>query len=93
MILAIDVKGAMKVKRLCPKAILIFILPPSMPELKRRLRKRKTDSAAKITRRMKVAKRELTYLPRYTYSVVNDDLKRATGRLEAIVRAERRRIK
>lgn len=89
VILAIDVKGAMKVKKLYPKGVFIFISPPSMSELRKRLRKRKTDGRPEISRRMKVAKRELLYLPRYTYSVVNDNLKKAVDKLEAIVLAER----
>ena len=93
VILAIDVKGAMKIKRLFPKGVFIFILPPSASELKNRLRKRKTDNHLEISRRMRVAKRELTYLPRYAYSVVNDNLERAADRLEAIIAAERRKVR
>ena len=92
VVLAIDVKGAMKVKKLYPKGAFIFISPPSMSELRKRLRKRKTDGHLEISRRMKVAKRELSYLPRYTYSVVNDNLKKAADKLEAIVLAERCRV-
>ena len=92
VILAIDVKGAMKIKRLYPKGVFIFVLPPSMAELKNRLRKRKTDGRLEISKRMKVARRELSYLPKYTYSAVNDNLKKATDKLEAIVIAERCKI-
>jgi guanylate kinase len=93
VILAIDVKGAMKIKKLYPEGVFIFILPPSMPELRNRLRRRKRDINLEIDKRMEVAKRELSYLPRYTYGVVNDNLKRATDKLKAIVAAERCRIK
>ena len=92
VILAIDVKGAMKIKKLYPKGVFIFVLPPSMAELKNRLRKRKTDGRLEISKRIKVARRELSYLPKYTYSVVNDNLKKATDTLEAIVIAERCKI-
>jgi len=93
VILAIDVKGAMKVKRLCPKGIFIFILPPSMAELRNRLKRRKTDGYSEISKRMQAAIREFSYLPKYTYSVVNDNLEKATDKLEAIVMAERCKIR
>ena len=89
VILAIDVKGAMKVKKLYPKGVFIFVLPPSITELKKRLRRRKVDSPREIKKRIKIAERELSYLPRYTYSVVNDNIEKATGKLAAIVIAER----
>lgn len=89
VVLPIDVKGAMKVKKTHPDAALIFVLPPSLADLKNRLKKRKTDSGREIARRIDVAKRELTYLSRYDYAVINDNLKRAADKLEAIVTAER----
>ena len=91
VILAIDVKGAMKVKRSYPDGVFIFILPPSLSELRKRLRRRKTDGRSEISKRIKAARKELSYLPRYTYSVVNDNLKKAADRLAAIIIAERRR--
>ena len=93
VILAIDVKGAMKVKKLYPDGAFIFIIPPSMSELKNRLKKRKRDVNLEIAERMRIARKELSYLPRYTYSVVNDNLKRAIDKLEAIVTAERCKIR
>ena len=93
VILAIDVKGARKVKKLYPEGVFIFILPPSIIELKKRLRRRKADSTREISKRIKIAERELSYLPRYTYSVVNNNIEKATDKLEAIIIAERcRRI-
>ncbi|MEA3305605.1 MAG: guanylate kinase [Candidatus Omnitrophota bacterium] len=93
VILAIDVKGAMKIKRLRPESVLIFIVPPSIAELKKRLKRRKADSRGEISGRIKIAKRELSYLPRYTYSVVNNDIEEAAGKLKAIIIAERHRVK
>ncbi len=92
VILAIDVKGAMKVRKLIPGAVLIFIKPPSLAELEKRLRKRKTDGRGEISKRIKVAKRELSYLPKYTYNVVNDNLKKAFVSLASIIKAERRKV-
>ncbi len=93
VILAIDVKGAMKVKKLYPEGAFIFILPPSMADLRKRLRQRKADSALEISKRMKIAEMELSYLPKYTYAVVNDNLKKAIDKLKAIVIAERCKVR
>lgn len=93
VVLAIDVKGAMKIKKLYPKGVFIFILPPSMSELKNRLKRRKREEYLEISKRMRVARRELSYLSKYTYSLVNDNLKEALDKLEAIVIAERCRIR
>jgi guanylate kinase len=93
VILAIDVKGARKVKRLYPDGIFIFILPPSMEELRKRLRHRGTDSKRNIKKRMEIARKEMSYLPMYDYSVINDTIKNAVEKLEAIVKAERRKAK
>lgn len=93
VVLAIDVKGTMKIKRLFPEGVFIFVLPPSMGELENRLRKRKTDEGIEISNRMRIARKELSYLPRYTYSVVNDNLNKAVERLKAIITAERCRIR
>jgi guanylate kinase len=92
VILSIDVKGAMQVKRLYRDAVLIFILPPSMGMLKTRLRRRKTENVKAAARRLEVAKREMTYLNRYDYAVVNDDLTEAVNSIKAIIMSERKRI-
>lgn len=88
-VLAIDVKGAMKVKKKHHGAVTIFVLPPSLDDLRRRLFKRSTDNAAMIGRRLAVAKRELEYAKRYDYRVVNDSLKRAGRELVSIIKSER----
>jgi len=88
-ILAIDVKGAMKIKTGGHRAVFIFIAPPSISELKKRLKTRKTDKGNQIEKRIRTARRELAYMPRYDYVVVNDNLKKALGILKAIVIAER----
>jgi guanylate kinase len=92
VILAIDVKGAMKVKKLYPNSIFIFILPPSMEELKKRLKKRRANDGAEIRTRIETAKKEISYLPMYDYSVINDSIKHAMAELGCIIKAERRKI-
>ena len=91
--LSIDVQGVMKVKRLKIRTVSIFILPPSMSMLKERLMTRSTDSKREITKRLRIAKKELKYLSKYDYVVVNNVLESALDDLRAIVIAERCRIR
>jgi guanylate kinase len=86
----IDVQGGEAIKRQHPDAVRALILPPSLAELERRLRARSTDDDATIRRRLHVARIEirLARAAGYEYWVVNDELDRAYGDLEAIVRAE-----
>ena len=87
MILSIDVQGARKVRRLLGlRAVLIFLLPPSMDHLRRRLRQRNTDALAAIRRRLAVAKREMACASWYDHRVVNDELNRTVARVRSIIR-------
>lgn len=92
VILEIDVKGAMRVKSAYPDAVLIFIAPPSMSELKSRLIHRGTESSEAIERRFETAYQELEYIAKYDYVVVNDILDLAIVRAEDIIVAERCRV-
>jgi len=67
-------------------------MPPSMDVLKKRLKKRKTEKGRGLARRLKVAKKELAYLKRYDYVVVNDSLVRAVETFKAIITAERNKV-
>ena len=88
----VDVQGGRSIRRRYPEAVLVFVLPPSMAELERRLRERGTESEDAIRRRMLAARSELEQGARaYDYLVVNDSVDRAYAELEAIVSAERRR--
>lgn len=89
VILEIDVQGAMRVKAAYPDAVLIFIAPPSMSELKTRLIGRGTESAEAVERRFETAYKELEYVKKYDYVVVNDILDLAIARVEHIISAER----
>lgn len=89
VILEIDVQGAMRVKEAYPDAVLIFVAPPSMSELKSRLINRGTESAEAVERRFETAVRELDFASRYDYVVVNDILDLAVANIEHIVSAER----
>jgi len=91
VLLSIDVKGAARIKKLYPDSVLIFILPPSMKELKERLKKRNSDDKKEIKKRLRIVKRELSFARRYDYSVVNDSVNNAVCKLKAIVIAQRRK--
>jgi guanylate kinase len=85
----IDVQGGAKIKAKHPDTVLVFVLPPSMEELERRLRDRKTDSEDVIARRMLAARSEVEKgLESYDYLVINDDIELAYRELRAIVTAE-----
>ncbi len=92
VILEIDVQGAMRVKSAYPDAVLIFIAPPSMSELKSRLIHRGTESSEAIERRFETAYQEMELVDRYDYVVVNDILDLAIARTEDIIVAERCRV-
>jgi guanylate kinase len=87
----IDYQGARQIKRARPAAVGVFILPPSMAELERRLRGRASDDAAAIERRFRNATREIEHHALFDYVIVNHDVDAATERLCAIVLAERAR--
>lgn len=89
IILEIDVQGAMKVKKAYPEAVLIFIAPPSMSELKTRLIGRGTETEEQIEKRFATAFEEIKYIQNYDYVVVNDIVEKAVNRMEAIVAAEK----
>lgn len=92
VIMTIDVQGALAVKRLFPKGVYIFLIPPSWEALKERLASRDADDAKSIKIRLANARKELSYLSHYDYLVINDDLGRAVSDVGAILRAEHRRL-
>jgi guanylate kinase len=85
----IDVQGGMTLKDKYKQAVTIFLIPPSMAELRRRLFKRGTDSAEQKKLRLETAVKELGYWHRYDYIVLNEDLKQATNEVDMIIAAER----
>lgn len=89
VLLDIDVQGAMVVKKNYPEAVMIFIAPPTLSELHRRLVGRGTDSEEAVERRFAQAKTELAMVHEYDYVVVNDDLELAVEDVECILRSSR----
>ena len=92
VILEIEIEGATNIKKLIPEAIFIFIMPPSLKELVRRLKKRGTETNEKIIRRFNVAYKEVNEVTKYNYVVVNDKLEEAVEKVEAILKAEKCRV-
>jgi len=89
ILLDIDTQGALQVKKNFPEAVLIFILPPSLKELERRLKKRGTDDEETIKKRLQIAREEIRKALEYDYIVVNDILEVAFERLRSIITAEK----
>jgi guanylate kinase len=89
MIFDIDYQGARQIRAKAPDVVGVFILPPSMDELLRRLRGRASETEEVVQRRFDVAKREIEHYALFDYVVVNDDLDRAFDHLAAVVLAER----
>jgi len=91
VLLDVDVQGGVEIKRTLPESVLIFVLPPSMEELERRLRRRSTETEETIQRRLRTAPDEIRQLVEYDYVVVNEKIEVAERELETIVAAERLR--
>ena len=92
VILVIEIQGALQIKEKLPQALFVFLLPPSMQELRNRLEKRKTESEDKMMERFQIAYREINELPKYNYVIVNDDYHVAAKKLDAIITAEKCRV-
>ena len=87
LIMDVDVKGGVNIKkRFGDRALSIFIMPPGMEELERRLRGRATDSEEKIRRRLDKAEYEMGFAPQFDHTVVNDDLGHAVEQTESLIR-------
>ncbi len=89
VILEIETVGAMNVKKNFPDAVMVFVLPPSVEELKKRLSGRGTETEDVIEKRIETALGELPLAQKYDYVIVNDEVEKATEKFWTIVRAER----
>lgn len=88
VVLKIEVEGAGNVRKLYPEAISIFIMPPSLSELSRRLKNRGTETEEDINRRLKIAETEIQRAKEYKYIVINDDVQTCVNDILAILKAE-----
>lgn len=87
VILEIEIQGALKVKKQFPEALLLFVMPPSASELKRRLEKRGTETKEVITRRLKRAVEEADGIENYDFIVINDKLDQCVQEMHSMVLA------
>lgn len=92
VILVIDIQGALKIQEKIKEALFIFIVPPSMEELKSRLLKRNTETKDKILERFKTAYKEINEYKKYNYVVVNDNIEKAVDKVKSIIKAEKCRV-
>lgn len=92
VILDIDVQGGLQVKKAMPEAVLIFILPPSLAELRRRLEGRGTETAEKVEKRLGQALNEIKLIGEYDYYIVNDNIDEAVAQVKCIMAAEAARV-
>lgn len=92
VILEIDIQGALKVKDICPEGVFIFIMPPSMEELKSRIIGRGSETEESLNLRFQSAFQELNYVSRYNYVVINDVVEEAVNHIKSIITAEKCRV-
>lgn len=93
VLLEIEPQGALKVKEMLPEAVLIFILPPSMKELKRRLEDRGRENAEQIRKRLDAAAWEMEQAPKYNEMIVNDDLEACVEDVCGVIRKRSSKMK
>lgn len=93
VLLEIDVQGALQIKQNYSEAVFVFLLPPTMEELRNRIIKRATESKEDIERRYKNAFKEIEFLGKYDYFVINNEIEKAVEDIESIIRAEKLRVK
>ncbi|MCK8058047.1 MULTISPECIES: guanylate kinase [unclassified Fusibacter] len=92
VLLEIDIQGAMQVRDKYPEGIYLFVLPPSMSELKNRIIKRGSETQESLEKRFSSAFKEIDFIKKYDYYIINDDLERAVTTLENIIHAEKHRV-
>ncbi len=89
IILEIEIQGALQVREKRPDSLLVFIMPPDMEELERRLRKRGTETEEEIGKRLARAAEEVEYIKEYDHVIVNEDVEKSVDMLHNIVRSKK----
>jgi len=92
VLLEIDIQGALQVRQKFPEGIFVFILPPSMKELKNRIINRGSETKESLEKRFTSAYREIKFLKKYDYFIINDKVEKATNTLISIIEAEKSRV-
>jgi len=89
VVMDLDVVGGLTIKKLTDRAVLIYVLPPSLKVLEQRLRARATDSEAVIQKRLRNARQEINFAEKYDYVVINEDLEQTITIIRRIIEAQR----
>lgn len=89
VILEIEVQGALQIKKRCPEAVMVFVMPPSMEELRNRLIGRGTEDMETVEKRLRQAGEEMKAASQYHYIIVNDTVEQAAADLDAVLRSQR----
>lgn len=92
IVLEIDFQGALQVKDRYPEGVFIFILPPSLEELKNRIVHRGSETEKSIEERFGSALKEISYIDKYDYCVINDEVEKAANKVKVIIEAEHYRV-
>ena len=92
VILEIDIQGALQIKEMYDEAIFVFVLPPSLEELKNRIIHRGSETEETLSLRLRAALEEISYVEKYDYFIINDQLNESTKRLDAIITAENSKV-
>ncbi len=92
VVLDIEVQGAIQVKRSLPEAVLVFLAPPSLTELKKRLIGRNTERETELEKRLQYIETEFQSVPQYDYLVINQEIDLTCERIECIIQAEKYRV-
>lgn len=92
VLLEIDIEGALKVKDIYPDGVFIFIMPPSMEELKNRIEKRGTETKEAMLKRLDCAYKEIEFVFKYDYAVLNDEVDIAVDKIHSIIKAEKCKV-
>lgn len=93
VLLEIEIVGAMQIKKKFPEAVLIFVLPPSIKELERRINKRGTETDEQVKLRLSRALSEIKEIEEYSYFIVNNDVDESVSYMESIIKAEKSSVK
>lgn len=92
VLLEIDIQGALQVRQKFPEGVFVFILPPSMKELKNRIINRGSETKESLEKRFTSAFKEIKFLKKYDYFIINDKIEKATDTLISIIEAEKSRV-
>ncbi|MEF9990915.1 MAG: guanylate kinase [Romboutsia sp.] len=92
VLLEIEMQGAKQMKKVCPEGVFIFVLPPSLEELKSRIIGRGTESSEEIEKRFSCAFEEIKQIENYDYFIINKDVEQAVNEIQGIILSEKNKV-